>query len=105
MQTEEEYQAFLKTLPANHESEEFINALKLHNEVVLDGYKWLVIKNRKYDGWLTAFYVNPARKDFYSALVDSKLLINKYGHCEWLIKAPHKRSVKLFHIHLIENMA
>lgn len=100
---EEKYQEFLKTAPEDHFSEQFIQFLRDNNEVIEEKENWLIIKNVKYD-WLTAFW---KRKDCleYETLAYEQLknLLINYRNYEWKIKAPHKRSVKLFHVHLIQK--
>lgn len=106
---EENYQEFLKTVPQDHFSDEFVNFLKNNNEVVDKAYNWLIIKNIKYHGdWLTAFYIGwrieNGSFNQSAAIADMWQLIPKYKDREWLIKAPHKRSVKLFHVHMYKKM-
>lgn len=105
---EEKYQEFLKTAPTDHFSNEFVEFLRNNNEVVEFYDGWLVVKNIKYGGdWLTAFYVDWRfeGEDFNrtSALTNCWKLLKNYGDREWLIKAPHKRSVKLFHVHMYKK--
>lgn len=110
---EKKYLEFLKSAPNNHFSEDFLSFLRDNNEVVYDGTDWLIIKNKKYwtknNNWLTAFYINWSDENVKnqsnnSAGVSSlEGLPLEYWSYEWLIKAPSKRTVKLFHVHLIEK--
>jgi hypothetical protein len=53
--TEEQYQELLKTAPADHFSDEFIQFLRDNNEVVEEIENWLIIKNCKNENDYTAF--------------------------------------------------
>jgi hypothetical protein len=104
---EDKYKDFLKTAPQDHFSDEFLEFLRKYNEVDWEGEYWLVIKNIKYgDAWLTAFYKR-WRTDIDSntqaGIAQMFDLLDRYRDREWMIKAPHKRSVKLFHVHLIKK--
>jgi hypothetical protein len=101
---EKEYQEFLKTAPEDHFSDEFIQFLRDNNEVVEETVNWLIIKNCKDPNDYTAFWKMDCYRN-YTLFAYSKLmqLLKEYGDREWVIKAPHKRSVKLFHVHLIKK--
>lgn len=86
-----DYETLLKNAPT-HDSVEFLDYLREHNEVLWDGPDWLVIKNVKY-GWPTAF----AKQD----PVWVQPLIEKYGDYEWRVKPKSKRTVDRFHIHIV----
>jgi len=105
--SEETYKEFLKTAPEDHLSDEFIQFLRDNNEVDYNGFYWLVIKNKKYwtpeNDWMTAFYVGKDRNTPYIEVERMKGLFMSYKDREILIKAPHKRTVKLFHVHLIKK--
>jgi len=94
----------LKQAPKDHMSEEFLQFLRDNNEVIAEDPIWLVIRNCKYDKpekrWYTAFYKLPHTKT--SAIRDIVWLAERFGHLNWLIKAPKDRSVKRFHVHLYE---
>lgn len=101
---ETEYLDFLKKAPSDHFSDEFIQFLRDNNEVVEETSDWLVIKNVKDPNDYTAFYKpnSIARNDYELFLMDLYRL-KHYKDREWKIKAPHKRTVKLFHIHLTKK--
>lgn len=101
---EDEYQDLLKTAPEDHFSEEFIDFLRTRNEVVEETENWLIIKNCKNENDYTAFWKMEGYRN-YTLLAYGNLmqLLKKYEDREWKIKAPHKRSVKLFHVHLIKK--
>lgn len=105
--SEEKYLELLKTAPTDHFSPEFKIFLYDNNRVVSWSEGWLIICNKKYwtpeNDWLTAFYTGRDITNPGIALASSHTLLEKYGDREWLIKAPHKRTVKLFHIHLIKK--
>lgn len=114
--TEEKYQEILKTAPEDHLSEEFKLFLINNNEVVFINENWLVIRNIKYwteeNDWLTAFYLPVKQpwdsvwdKKFQSGFFEkmSELHKSPFADREWLIKAPEKRTVKLFHLHLYKK--
>jgi len=111
--TEEEYQEFLKQAPKNHYTGEFLQFLRDKNKVVEETWDWLIIRNKKYwtpeNDWLTAYYKHwtvaggVVGNNTYLAVENLKCLPTEYFRREWKIKAPHKRSVGLFHIHLIEK--
>lgn len=101
---EEEYQELLKQAPQDHFSDEFIQFLRDNNEVVEENENWLIIKNCKDSNDYTAFFIRDIWKNVYKMfLMDMPDLIKKYENREWKIKAPHKRTVKLFHVHLIKK--
>lgn len=64
---------------------------------------WYETAEERNNDWLTAFYVGYGKKFSQNALTSLVELDNSYNNREWLIKAPHKRTVKLFHIHLIKK--
>lgn len=103
--TETEYQEWLKKAPQDHFSEEFIQFLRdKPNRVVKETYNWLIIENCKDPKDYTAFFIRDLwREDNKMFLMDLTELLKDYGDREWKIKAPHKRSVKLFHVHLIQK--
>lgn len=110
--TEEEYKESLSKAPQDHLSDEFIQFLKENNPVREVGADWLVIENCKYwtpeNDWLTAFYVGNRKdskhwQDFTEKLSYLSSYVDDIEEREWLIKAPHKRTVKLFHIHLYKK--
>lgn len=103
---EEEYLDFLKTAPENHFSDEFIQFLRdKPNKVIEETDNWLIIENCKDPNDYTAFWINPEFRDFNAKAIQhlTDLLNVDYGNREWVIKAPHKRTVKLFHVHLISK--
>lgn len=101
--TEQEYQTLLKQAPKDHFSDEFIQYLRDNNVVRFETSSWLVIQNVKYwtpeNDWLTAFYIGDM---LYDDCIVEKIssVMHKFPDREILIKAPIKRSVKLFHVHL-----
>lgn len=105
--TEEKYQEFLKTAPEDHFSEEFIHFLFENNQWEVKTSDWLIIRNKKYwnptNDWLTAFYIGMYKNDDDVALSMLRSIPECYRNREWLIKAPHKRTVKLFHVHLCKK--
>lgn len=101
--TEEQYQEFLKQAPKDHFSDEFIQFLREKNKVVKDTSVWLIIENVKNPKDYTAFYIRQDWKNLYFSFLTDLSLLHEYADREWKIKAPHKRSVKLFHVHLIEK--
>lgn len=104
---EDKYQDFLKTAPTDHFSDEFLEFLRNYNVVEKEDENWLIIQNIKYGAtWLTAFYKRWRFDPVFNqqaGIGDMWGLLPKYEDREWLIKAPHKRSVKLFHVHLIKK--
>lgn len=101
---EEEYQKFLKTAPVDHFSDEFVQFLRDNNKVIEETNNWLIIENCKDPNDYTAFFIGKEKHigswwEFIKNLDD----LHKYYDREWKIKAPHKRTVKLFHIHLINK--
>lgn len=115
---EKEYQKFLETAPGDHFSDEFITFLINNNKVRAVRKSWLVIQNTKYwedpnkisdktgrtgNDWLTAFYIGPRRDDERWALMNLEDLVDIYTDYDFLIKAPSKRSVKLFHVHMYKK--
>lgn len=103
--TETEYRDWLKKAPQDHLSEEFIQFLRdKPNKVIEETDNWLIIENIKDPNDYTAFFIRDIwKEDNKMFLLDSIELLKKYGDREWKIKAPHKRSVKLFHVHLIQK--
>lgn len=101
--TEQEYQTLLAKAPKDHFSDEFIQYLRDNNVVRFETSSWLVIQNVKYwtpeNDWLTAFYIGDM---LYDDCIVEKIssVMHKFPDREILIKAPNKRSVKLFHVHL-----
>ena len=87
------YEQLLKNAP-DHNSPEFLDYLREHNEVVSEYEDWLIIKNIKY-GWHTAF----AKISCPSI----SILLTRYPNHEWKVKPASKRTVKRFHIHLIAD--
>ena len=107
---EEKYQEFLKTAPEDHFSKDFKLFLMNNNKVVYFDDDWLVVENKKYwtpeNDWLTAFCVKQDRDNMLIGIVRLKDLLENFPESkkrELLIKAPNKRSVKLFHIHLVKK--
>ncbi len=106
---EEKYQEFLKTAPDNHFSNEFINFLRTNpaNKVIEETENWLIIQNIKDPKDYTAFLITRLyEQEKFGDLPGLTLmweLNDKYKDREFKIKAPHKRSVKLFHVHLIQK--
>lgn len=100
--TEEQYQEWLKQTPQDHFSEEFIQFLREKNKVIEETENWLIIENCKNPNDYTAFYIGHYKNDWWSFIAKLDKLY-KYYDREWKIKSPHKRSVKLFHIHLIQK--
>jgi len=99
--TEDKYQEILKTAPQDHFSDEFVQFLRDNNEVISESDNWLIISNIKDPKDYTAFYIeSPFRKD-YGMFLHNLSTLEDWSDREWKIKAPHKRSVKLFHVHLI----
>lgn len=108
--TEEKYQEFLKTAPVDHFSDEFVEFLKQNNKVIKKYWGWLIIRNKKYwtkeNDWLTAFYIDSLdskNNNYLRGVEKLEILCDEYSDREWLIKAPSKRTVKLFHVHLIKK--
>lgn len=101
--TEEQYQDWLKKAPQDHFSEEFIQFLRDNNEVIEENYYWLVIRNIKNSQDYTAFYIPRDDREYFSRFLMDLCQLRPYFDREWKIKAPHKRSVKLFHVHLISK--
>ena len=89
----------LEKAPKDHDSEEFLQFLREHNEIIYDGVYWLIIANCKYDKperrWYTAFL----KRENYNPLAP---LVGLFGDWEWLKKPAGKNSVRRFHIHLIQ---
>lgn len=108
--TEEEYKKFLETAPKDHFSDEFKLFLINNNKVRAFSDEWLVIENKKYwnedNDWVTAFCIEQDRDDFHTGLVklyNLARLFPSMNDRELLIKAPEKRTVKMFHIHLYKK--
>lgn len=108
--TEEGYQEFLKTAPEDHFSVDFLLFLVNNNKVRHWSEKWLVIENTKYwteeNDWLTAFYIGEMKENTPQAIIALYSLSTSFDGVldrEWLIKAPSKRSVKLFHVHMYKK--
>jgi len=105
---EKEYLDFLAQAPKDHHSKEFIDWLIDKNEVVKIWAGWLIIKNKKYwnpeNDWLTAFFIGDFHYEDFQAIGELKWLLSDFGDREWLVKAPHKRTVKLFHVHLYKKI-
>lgn len=106
--TNEKYLKLLSKAPQDHLSREFLDFLMNNNEVVQVWAGWLIIKNIKYwteeNDWLTAFYIGDKKDKPVWAITQMKWLVADYEDREWLIKAPHKRTVKLFHVHLYKKV-
>ena len=105
--TEQEYQTLLAQAPKDHYSKEFQLFLINNNQVRFINYKWIVIENCKYktkeNDWLTAFYIGSyglSDNEEGEALTELGRLLLDFPNREILIKAPSKRSIKLFHVHL-----
>lgn len=110
--TEEEYQKVLANAPTDHFSQEFIDFLVKNNAVKEIGEDWLVIENIKYwtpeNDWLTAFYIGNRKtskhwQDFTEKLSYLSGYVDDIGEREWLVKAPSKRTIDLWHIHLYKK--
>lgn len=107
---ENEYQEFLKKAPPDHFSDEFIQFLREKNKVIEETDNWLIIENCKDPKDYTAFYIQKSKhydsEDYkmylknWGSFVGCLQLLGNYKDREWTIKAPHKRSVQLFHVHL-----
>ena len=98
--TEDQYQDWLKKAPQDHFSEDFIQFLRgKPNKVIEETDNWLIIENIKDPNDYTAFY----KGDAFGGIGKLQELVANYYPREWKIKAPHKRSVKLFHVHLIQK--
>jgi len=97
--TENEYQKLLSKAPKDHFSREFVQFLKENNKVIEETDNWLIIENCKDPSDYTAFY----KGDVFEGIGKLQELVANYYPREWKIKAPHKRSVKLFHVHLIQK--
>lgn len=101
---DQEYEELLKTCPEDHFSYEFIQFLRDNNKVIEETDNWLIIENCKDPKDYTAFFIRDIwKEDNKMFLMDSTELLKKYGDREWKIKAPHKRTVELFHVHLIKK--
>ena len=108
----ETYEELLARAPKNHFSEEFKLFLINNNEVRFMSDKWLVIENCKYrteeNDWLTAFRID-SEFDWVSCeriYKDMSLdeVMHKFRDREFLIRAPHTRSIELFHVHLYKKV-
>lgn len=111
------YQKLLEKAPA-HDSEEFIDFLKLNNTVVWENPQWIVVENFKYHTpdrpWYTAFWKGPVysipegksyadspeKTEWYN---DIDILWYEFGDFEWLKKAKSDQTINRFHIHLIKR--
>jgi hypothetical protein len=111
--SEEEYLDFLKKAPEDHYSNDFKMFLINNNNVRFINQDWLVIENKKYhteeNDWLTAFYVGSYMRegdDWYGLgkLQNLQFTFKESHDREWRIKAPSKRTIKLFHVHLIKKV-
>ena len=95
----------LEQAPKDHMSEEFLQFLRDNNEVIEETPWWLVVANCKYDTpekrWYTAFFKHGIG---WNAFDEMRFLYPRFGHLNWLIKAPKDRSVKRFHVHLTEQI-
>lgn len=85
------YEELLQNAPP-HNTLEFLQYLRDHNEVLFENIDWLVIKNFKY-GWPTAFAK--------CTLVELEPLLELYGKYEWKVKPADERTVTRFHIHIL----
>lgn len=101
--TEEKYQELLKQAPADHFSDEFVQFLRDNNEVVEENEHWLIIKNCKDPNDYTAFHVQKDFRISWHDFLQNLIYLRNYKDREWKIKAPHKRSVGLYHVHLINK--
>jgi len=108
--TEEEYRKFLKIAPKDHFSSDFKLFLINNNKIRFFSGDWLVIENKKYwnkeNDWLTAFCFAEDRENFSVGLVRLYDLHKDFPESrnrEWRIKAPEKRTVKLFHVHIYKK--
>ncbi len=100
---ETEYLNFLKTAPTNHFSDKFIQFLRDNNTVIEELTRWLVIKNVKDPNDYTAFYIDKKKRKSLESFFENLPDLEHYKNREWKIKAPHKRTVKLYHVHLINK--
>lgn len=94
----------LEQAPQDHSSEEFLQFLRDHNEVIKENRIWLVIANCKYDApqrrWFTAFYKPqgvPQRVHFGRLFIDTP-----FGW-SMMMKEPEKRTVKRPHVHIFQT--
>lgn len=96
----EEY-PLLKIAPP-HDSPQFIDFLRTHNNVFWENDQWIVIENCKYHTpekpWYTAFWKGNSPLEWY---MDADILWHVFGEWEWLKKSKSKQTVRRFHIHLI----
>lgn len=94
------YEELLKTAP-DHMSDDFIVFLRENNTVVYESEDWIIIENYKYHtnekSWWTAF-IKGDRNWRYE--IDE---IEQFKLFDILIKSPSRRTVKRFHVHLIEQ--
>lgn len=113
-----DYNELLKNAPA-HDSPEFIDYLRKHNEVVFESGEWIVIENAKYhkpeSPWLTAFWKghkceeqeyggSDYKCDSWWVDTDELWYHEDWAEWEWLKKAANKQTVPgRFHIHLIKK--
>lgn len=103
----ETYEELLARAPKDHISRDFQLFLMNNNKVRFINHRWLVIENCKYrneeNDWLTAFYIRAwdmEDNEDHKAIKELGQLLLEFPDREVLIKAPSKRSVKLFHVHL-----
>ena len=95
------YEQLLANAP-DHMTPEFLEYLKENNVVMVDEDFWLIIENAKYHSkdkpWYTAFWKKEGTPD------DQEIqnLHSVYYDFDLLIKARKRRSVKRFHVHLIQ---
>lgn len=101
--TETEYQEWLKKAPQDHFSEEFIQFLRDNTKIVEETDNWLIIENCKDPKDYTAFYIRLNWKSYWYMFISDLQGLEHYTNREWKIKAPHKRSVGLYHVHLIQK--
>jgi len=107
--TNEEYTDFLTKAPADHFSTAFKYFLINNNKVRFINQDWLAINNTKYwteeNDWITAFYIGERQDDFDFFIMNIPNLARNVimSDREILVKHPSKRTVKLFHLHLIKK--
>lgn len=97
----------LAEAPTDHNSEEFLAFLRQKNAVVWENDQWLVIENCKYhtqdSPWYTAFHkpLNDETEWWNDIdILDVKFCWEGY---DMLVKAPERRSVQRFHVHLVKK--
>ncbi len=94
------YETLLANAPAQ-DTDEFLEYLKAHNEVITDGQYWLIITNVKYDTpekrWLTAF----SKSRFAEVVPPMTVEFEPYRDWQWLKKSKGKQTVPgRLHFHL-----